>query len=71
METNQIITLIFSIIIGMLAAFFLLPGFIYLCEDLGGIFIEGLSGLKNRFIETAKEWKNIFKRTEVKDNDAN
>lgn len=62
MTAEQIITIVFLIIIGALLIFFLTPSFIFLSEGLGEFIIECAESLKDRFVETTNEWKYIFKR---------
>lgn len=62
MTADKIIALVFLCIIGAILLFFLTPRFIKFCEDLGEFIADGVSDLKDEFIETAKEWKDLFKR---------
>ena len=62
MTVVQIITIVGLSIVGILLLFFLMPNFIFLCEDLGEFVEDFVSGCKLAFIETANKWKYIFKR---------
>ena len=62
MTADQIISLVFLIVIGASLIFFLTPNFIFLCEDFGEFIAYFVSGVKDAFVETANKWKYIFKR---------
>lgn len=59
---GKIITISCMSVVGSLLIFFLTPAFIHLCEEIGENFSNAVDSVKDSFIETAEEWKYIFKR---------
>lgn len=58
---NKIIAHIVVHVIGFLIVFFITPAFYKMSMRIGDGFLTMLKGIKEMFINTAKEWKKIIK----------
>ena len=58
---NKIIANIILYAIAFIIVFFITPAFLKIAQLLGAAFCELLKGIKEKFIETAKEWDRIIK----------